>query len=84
MKPLAGVGCFYLCEIRGSALGNHAAAFVSSIRAQINNPVRIFQHIQIMLNHQDCIAFVHECGKNFEKLLDVVKMKSGRGFVQYV
>ena len=45
-----------LDQLLWSALSHDAAAVIAAFRAQINDPVRLGNHIQVMLDDDDAVA----------------------------
>ena len=39
--------------------GDNPASAVSTLGTEINNPIGAFDHIQIVLDHQDCVAALY-------------------------
>src|SRR5690606_10278935 len=56
----------------------------ATLRAQIDNPVRGLDYVQVMLNDHDGVAIVPQAMQYLQQLFDVVKMQTGGGFVQNV
>ncbi|MBA3964748.1 MAG: hypothetical protein H0X47_03050 [Nitrospirales bacterium] len=42
------------------ALGDDVAAGIATARSQINHPIRTFDNVQVMFDHQDRITFLHQ------------------------
>src|SRR5271170_1506779 len=49
-EDLAGVRFFHASNLLGRSLGNDSATFLATFRAQIDNPVSLFNHIQMMFD----------------------------------
>ena len=58
-KVLRCVGFFDSHQIFGSSFKQDLRAFVSALRPHIDNPIGILDHVAIVLNHNDCVAVVH-------------------------
>jgi hypothetical protein len=67
----------------GGAFIHEVAPFLSPFRAQVDDPVGRFDDLHIVFHHQHAVAFFHQCVDGVEQFLDVVKMKSGSGLVEY-
>ena len=65
-------------------MGNHAAAIFSTLGAQINEPVGVADHIEIVLDDDDRVAEVGEPVQDVEQLLDVVEVQAGGRFIEQV
>src|SRR5438034_4540330 len=51
---------------------------------QVNYPIGGFDHIQIMLDDQQCIAGGAQFEEHFKELGDIVKVQAGRRFIENV
>src|SRR5271170_3311813 len=83
-ENLSGVGFFHARHLFGRALRNDAAALFAAFGAQINDPVGLFDDVEIMLDDQDRIAKRDEAIEHVEKFFYVVKMQAGGGLVENV
>src|ERR1017187_8230491 len=81
---LASVRLLHARDLFGCALGDDAAAFFSAFGAEIEDPVRVADHVHIVLDDDDGIAEVGQAMENVEQFADVVEMPSGGGFVEQV
>ncbi len=54
------------------------------IRTKVHNPVRRLDHVQVVLNGDHGIAFVHQALKNHEQLADVLKVQASGGLIEDV
>ena len=52
------------------------------LRSKVNDVVSTFEHVQIMLYNHDSVPGISELLKCENKLLDIHKMQSRRGFVK--
>src|SRR5882724_3496930 len=66
------------------ALSDDTSALFSALRTEINNPVRIADHIQVVLDDHNCISQVGQPVQHLEQFLDIVKVQSGSRLVQQV
>lgn len=55
-KDLAGVGFLYSSNLLGSSLGDDASAFFATFRAEIDDPVGLFDDVKMMFDDQDGVA----------------------------
>src|SRR5277367_1601395 len=83
-ENLAGVGFFRARNLFGGPLRDDAAAFFAAFGAKINDPVRLFDDVEIMFDDQDGVAESDEAVEHVEKFFDVVKMQAGGGLVEDV
>ena len=66
------------------ALRDNLAAGVAAFRPQINDPIRRFDHLEIVLNHQERVARGTEFEQHLEQLGDVMEVQTGGGLVENV
>jgi hypothetical protein len=59
-------------------------AFVSAFGTEVNNPIGVFDDIQMMLNHQNRVAAVNQFIQNAQQFFNVVKVKPDRRLVKDV
>src|SRR5215472_8098267 len=56
----------------------------STLGAEINDPVRRLDHVEVVLDHYDRVAAVDEPAEHAKQLAYVVEMQAGRRLVQHV
>ena len=71
-------------ELFRGPLPHELAAFGSAFRSQVDDPVGAFDHIQVVLDHNDRIARVNQLLKNTHQFANIIKMQAGRGLVEDV
>src|SRR5213593_1532767 len=64
------------------SLSNDSSASAATLRPEVNDPVRRFDHVQIVLYHQQCVAGGAQFEQYFQEFRHVVKMKAGGRFVE--
>jgi hypothetical protein len=69
--------------LRG-ARDDHTAAIFAAVRTKIDDPVGRLDDVQVVLDHDDRIAEVHQALEDVEQLAHVVEMQAGGGLVQQV
>jgi len=69
-------------DIFGSSLCNNLAALVAGVGAEINHPIRGFNHIQIVLDDDDGVAASDQSLEDLEEDAHVVKMQAGGRFIE--
>ena len=67
----------------GCAPSHHLTACIAAFRAQINQPVRGTNHVQVVLDHQQRMPRIDQLAQRPHQLGDVVKVQAGGGFVQH-
>src|SRR5438876_8234594 len=83
-ESLAGVGLFGAGDLFGRALRDDAAAAFAAFGAEIDDPVGLFDDVEIVLNDEDGVAERDEALENVEKFADVVEVQAGGGLVENV
>ena len=64
------------------ALRDNLAAGVAAFRPQINDPIRRFDHLEIVLNHQERVAGGAEFEQHLEQLGDDMEVQADAGLVE--
>ena len=73
-----------LCHLFGCPFGNDPAPVVPASGTQVDHPIRCLDHIEVMLNHDDRVAFVHKLVQHRKQQADIFEMKSRGGLIEYV
>ena len=60
------------------------AAFFAAFGAHVDDPVGRFDHVQLMFDHNDSIAQIHQALEHVEQALDVFEVQAGGGLVEDV
>lgn len=83
-EELSGIASFDFGHIFGGTGRDNLAAARSAFQADINDPVGGFNHIKIVLDHEDGVAGIDQAVQHFEKFADVFKMQSGGWFIKNI
>lgn len=83
-QSLAGIGAFLFEDIPGNSGEYKLSTPVSALRTDVDAVVGIGDDIEIMLDDQDGIAFLHETVEDDEEFLDIGEMETGRGLIEDV
>ena len=83
-EETAGPAAFDFHHILWRTRRDKFTAAISAFRAKIEDPVSCFDDIEVVFDHNDGVAIVHQFVEHFEKLSDVFKVKPGCGFVENV
>jgi len=62
--------------------GDNFAAFVTSVWTEINHPIRGFDHVEIVFDHEHGMSGIDEALKNFQQHANIVEMQAGRWLVE--
>src|SRR6266849_3314358 len=86
--------CFFqdLSRIRSLGFGNLSwrsfrhdlTASIATLRAEVNDPIRILDYIEIMFDHYHGVAGFDKPIQHIQQSLHVGKMEPGRRFIQNV
>ena len=66
------------------SLRHDAAAAFSALRAEIDDPIRFGNDVQIVLDDDDRVAAVDESLQHLNQLLRIRHMQPDRGFIEHV
>ena len=80
----AGVGLFALSDFFWRAAANHLTTTRTTFGTDVDDPVRCFDHVQIVFDHQNCIARFDKVLQNLQQHRDIGKVQTGRRFVQQI
>src|SRR5580704_13504539 len=83
-KRLAGVRLFVACDLLGRALRDDAAAAFAAFGTEIDDPIGLLDHVEVVLDDQHRITEGHEPLQNIEQLAHIVKVKARRRLVENV
>lgn len=61
---------------------NDLSSAIPGIRTEINEPIRAFDDIEVVLDDEDGSAAVDEALEEIEQDPDILEMQSGRGFIK--
>src|SRR5262245_25130976 len=83
-EEAAGVRRRVRRDLLGRADGHDLTAGVPALRAEVDDPVRRLDDVQVVFDHDDRVALRHEPLQHREQLADVLEVQAGRGLVQDV
>ena len=63
---------FALCNGLWRTGDEDFTAAAAAFRAEIDNPVRGFNHVQVVLNYHDGVALIAQLVQHVQQLLDIV------------
>jgi hypothetical protein len=81
-ERLPGVRLLDPSNLLRGALRDDAATSLAAFGPQINEPVSLFDDVQIVFDDQDGVAQVHEALQNVEQFSNVIEMQAGGWFVK--
>ena len=65
-------------------LGHQISAMDAATRAELDQPVRSRDYIQMVLHHQHTVPGIAEFEKGGEQLLDIAEMQAGRRLIEQI
>ena len=74
-QRLACVGLLRARNFFGRSLRHDAAAPLAAFRPQIDDPIGLFHHVEVVLDNDNRVAEVGETVKHVQELLDICKCK---------
>lgn len=84
LQEMTGVGALDLDDVFRCAGCHHFAAARAAFRADVDDPVGRLDDFEVVFDHHDGIALVHQRLQHFQQLVDVMEVKAGRWFVENV
>ena len=73
---------FALCNGLWRTGDEDFTAAAAAFRAKIDNPVRGFNHVQVMLDDHDGVALIAQLMQHVQQLLDISKVQTGGRLIQ--
>ena len=73
-----------LRDVLGRADGDELAARLAALRPEVDHPVGLLDHVEVVLDHDHRVAAVDEPLQRLEQLLDVREVEPRRRLVEDV
>src|SRR5216684_1185922 len=83
-EDLAGIGFFCASDELGGALRDDAAAAFATFGAQVDDPVGLFDDVEMVLDDEHRVAEINKALQDVEKLSHVVEVQARRRFIKDV
>src|SRR5580693_1077438 len=83
-ESLARIGFLGAGHEFGRALGYDAAAAFAAFGAEVDDPVGLFDDVEVMLDDQHGVAETDQTLEHVQEFANVVKVQAGGGFVEDV
>ncbi len=71
-------------QLRRRAHADDRAAALAALGAEVDEPVRRLDHVEVVFDHHDRVALVAQPVEHLEQLRDIVEMQAGGGLIQDV
>src|SRR5260370_17516715 len=71
-------------HLLGCALGDNLSAFFSAFGTEINDPVGVSDHIEIVFDDYDRIPEISQPVQHIQQFAHVVEVQPGCGFIQQI
>src|ERR1700728_3267592 len=84
LEKLARIRLIDMGDMGRSAFAYQVAAVFAAFGAQVEDPVGIADHVEIVLDDDDGVAEVGEAVQDFEELAHVVEVEAGGGLVEQI
>ena len=68
----------------GCSDGDDLATALATFRAEVDEPVGLLDHVEVVLDHEHGVACIDEPLEHLQELLDIGEMKAGCRFVKDV
>ncbi len=81
---MSGIGFLHARHLFRRSLSHNAAAALAAFRAKIDDPVRLFDHVKVVLDNQDRIPKFDQTLKHVQQFTHVVEVQSCCGFIEDV
>ena len=81
---MAGIASRNRCNFFRHACRNDRTAAISAFRTKVNNVIRRFDHIKVMLNYEHAAAALAKALQNLQQALNIRHMQAGGRFVQHI
>ncbi|TKS58498.1 MAG: hypothetical protein EWM73_03522 [Nitrospira sp.] len=66
------------------SFGHDLTTSIAPLRSEVNDPIRILDHIKVMFDHHHGVAGFDEPIQHIQQPLHIGEMKPGRRFIQNV
>ncbi len=76
------MGIFHLGHLFGCSLGHQLSTSLAAFRSDIDDPVRTFDDVEIMLDHHHAVPGRDKTLNHAQKMRNVLEMKTCGRFVQ--
>src|SRR5919204_3412972 len=83
-QRLSGIGPFLPRHLFWSALSDNTSAVLAAFGAEVDDPVCIPNHVQIVFDDDHCVAKVRQSVQNIKQFLDIIEMQAGGGFIEQI
>ncbi len=84
LQPHACEGFFNFNYVFWGALSHEDAALVTAFGTHVDEVVAALDDVEVVLDDEDSVALFDETLQDFEEASDVVEVKTGCWFVQYI
>ena len=83
-EDVAGVGAAGACDFFGGAGGDDAPAVFTAFGTEIDDVVGLFDHVEVVFDHQNCVSKRDQTLEHVEQLVNVGEVQAGRRLVEDV
>ena len=79
---MPGVALRATCHTLRRSLGNKLPTLCSTFRTEVDYPIGGFDHVQVVFDHEQRMARIHEALENFQQYPNVFEMQAGRRLIK--
>src|SRR5205085_3483905 len=80
VKKTPGVGVFIARDLLGGSFGHDTAATITTLRAEVNDPIGFGYQVQVVLDDNNRMAGINEPLEDANQALHVRHMQADGGF----
>ena len=84
LEILTGVAVLNKCNLLRCSASHNAAAAVAAFRSEINDIIRRFYYVEIVLDNKDTAAAVAKAFKNGKQSFNISNMQSCRRLIENI
>ena len=84
LQELPGITFRYRCHLFRSTGCHDLATGISSLRTDVYEVIGRLDHVEVVFDHDDGIAFLYEVVEHFDQFFGIVKMEPGCRLIEQV
>ena len=84
VQILPGIRAAVSADLFRCALSNHLTAVITAVGTQVDDPVRDFDDIHVVLNDQNGVSAFHQRLKDLDQFVNVSGMQTDRRLIQHI
>ena len=84
LEVAPGVGARMLRDLFWGSRHHNLASLVTTLGAEVNDPVGAAYHLEVVLNHKDLVALINQTLHHVHQLVDVIEAQTRRWLVDQI